>query len=106
MDICEALVNKKEAIAQDLYELEKIIFPKYQKSKAIVKSQKADQCKNSKKLTADMKIRKETLLKEIDAIIQSKQIEIDVMDFKHQIALDKQENAINYTTQSNKSFRI
>ncbi|XP_078311398.1 uncharacterized protein LOC111132770 [Crassostrea virginica] len=97
MDICETLVNKKEAIAQDLNELEKFIFPKYQKSEAIIKSQKADQCKNSKKLTADMKNQKEALLKEIDAIIQSKQIEIDVMDSKHQIALDKQEDAINHT---------
>ncbi|XP_078311399.1 uncharacterized protein LOC111132775 [Crassostrea virginica] len=97
MDICEALVNKKEAIAQDLNELEKFIFPKYQKSEAIIKSQKADQCKNSKKLTADMKNQKEALLKEIDAIIQGKQIEIDVMDSKHQIALDKQEDAINHT---------
>ena len=44
-----------------------------------------------------MKNQKNVLLKEIDAIIQSKQIEIDVMDSKHQIALDKQEDAINHT---------
>ena len=44
-----------------------------------------------------MKNQKEALLKEIDAIIQSKQMEIDVMDSKHQIALDKQEDAINHT---------
>ncbi|XP_078311396.1 uncharacterized protein LOC111132774 [Crassostrea virginica] len=97
MDICETLENIKETIAQDLNELEKFIFPKYQKSEDIIKSQKADQCKNSKKLTADMKNQKEALLKEIDAFIQSKQIEIDVMDSKHQIALDKQEDAINHT---------
>ena len=30
-------------------------------------------------------------------IIQSKRTEIDVMDFKHKTALDKQENAINHT---------
>ena len=53
--------------------------------------------KNSKKLTVDMKNQKEALLNEIDAIIQSKQIEIDVMDSKHQIVLDKQEDAINHT---------
>ena len=97
MNICEALENKKEAIAQDLNELEKIIIPKYQKSEAIIKSQKTDLCKNSRKMTADMKNQKEALLKEIDAIIQSKQIEIDVMVSKHQIALDKQEDAINHT---------
>nr|XP_022336301.1 uncharacterized protein LOC111132775 [Crassostrea virginica] len=45
-----------------------------------------------------MKKQEEALLKEIDAIIQGKHIEIDVMDSKHQIALDKQEEAINNIT--------
>ena len=39
----------------------------------------------------------ETIHKEIDAIIQSKQTEIDVMDSKQKAALHKQEDEIKHT---------
>ena len=96
-DILENSKIKKEVLRKDLQELEKNIFPIYQEFAAIIKTQKADQLKNSKKLTSDLKKQREALHKEIDAIIQSKQTEIDVMDSKHKTALNKQENAINHT---------
>ncbi|XP_078312348.1 uncharacterized protein LOC144619153 [Crassostrea virginica] len=97
IDIMENSKMKKEVLRKDLQELEKFIFPKYQEFAAIIKTQKTAQLKNSKKLTSDLKKQGEVLHKEIDAIIQSKQTEIDVMDSKHKTALDKQENAINHT---------
>ncbi|XP_078312520.1 uncharacterized protein LOC144619090 [Crassostrea virginica] len=97
IDIMENSKMKKDVLRKDLQELEKFIFPKYQEFAAIIKTQKTAQLKNSKKLTSDLKKQGEVLHKEIDAIIQSKQTEIDVMDSKHKTALDKQENAINHT---------
>ena len=44
---------KKEVLKRDLQELEKFIFPKYQESAAIIKTQKTDQRKHSQKLKAD-----------------------------------------------------
>nr|XP_022343770.1 uncharacterized protein LOC111136900 [Crassostrea virginica] len=96
-DVMDIFKSKKEVLRKDIQELEGFIFPKYEESAAIIKTQKTDQLKNSKKLTTDLKKQGEALHKEIDAIIQSKQTEIDDMDSKHKTALDKQENAINHT---------
>ena len=97
IDILENSKNKKEVLRKDLQELEKNVLPKYQESAAIIKTQRADQLKNSQKLTADLKKQGEALHKEIDAIIQSKQTEIDVMDLKQKTALHKQEDEIKHT---------
>ena len=97
IDIMENSKLKKEVLRKDLQELEKFIFPEYQEFAAIIKTQKTDQFKNSRKLTTDLKKQEEALHKEINAIIQSKQTEIDVMDSKHKTALDKQEDEINHT---------
>nr|XP_022336285.1 uncharacterized protein LOC111132760 [Crassostrea virginica] len=78
-------------------ELEEFILPKYQESAAIIKTQKVDQLKNSQKLTLDLKKQGEALHKEIDAIIQSTQTEIDVMDSKEKAALHEQEDEIKHT---------
>ena len=97
IDIMENSKIKKDVLRKDLQELEKFIFPKYQEFAAIIKIQKNDQLQNSQKLKSDLKKQGEAFHKEIDAIIQSKQTEIDVMDSKHKTALDKQEDAINHT---------
>ena len=80
-----------------MQEIEKSIFIKYEKAASNIQIQKADQRKNSQKLTAELMKHGEALYKEIDIIIQSKQAEIDVIDSKHQAVLDKQEDAINDT---------
>nr|XP_022305360.1 uncharacterized protein LOC111112238 isoform X2 [Crassostrea virginica] len=95
VDIFEDFESKKEVLRKDLEELEKSIFPKYQESAAIIKTQKTDQHKNSQKLTAELNKQGEALHREIHTIIQRKQAEIDEMNAQHLAAIDKQEAAIN-----------
>nr|XP_022345423.1 uncharacterized protein LOC111137978 isoform X1 [Crassostrea virginica] len=71
---------KKEIVKKDLQEIENSIFPKYEEVASNIQIQKADQRKNSQKLTADLKKHGEALHKEIDIIIQSKQTELGVSD--------------------------
>nr|XP_022336176.1 E3 ubiquitin-protein ligase TRIM71-like [Crassostrea virginica] len=97
IDVFEDFNVKKEVLKKDLQEIENSIFPKYELEASNIKIQKADQRKNSQKLTTELKKHGEALHKEIDIIIQSKQIEIGVMNSKNQAALDKQEDAINNT---------
>ncbi|XP_078321302.1 uncharacterized protein LOC144621591 [Crassostrea virginica] len=87
--------NKKEVLRRDLQELEKSIFPKYQESAAIIKTQKTDQLKHSQKLTAELNIQGEALHREIHTIIQRKQAEIDEMNVQHLAAIEKQEGETN-----------
>ncbi|XP_078313318.1 uncharacterized protein LOC111112566 [Crassostrea virginica] len=86
--------SKKEVLRRDLQELE-TIFPKYQESAAIIKTQKTDQLKNSQKLTAELNKQGEALHREIHTIIQRKQAEIDEMNAHHLAAIEKQEGETN-----------
>ncbi|XP_078311106.1 uncharacterized protein LOC111136045 isoform X2 [Crassostrea virginica] len=97
VDIFEDFEAKKEILKNDLQEIEKSLFPKYEEAASNIQIQKDDQRENSQKLTAELKKHGEALHKEIDMIIKSKQAEIDVIDSKHQAALDKQEDEINNT---------
>ena len=107
VDIFEDLEAKKEILKKDLQEIENSIFPKYEEAALKIQIQKADQRKNSQKLTAELKKHGEARHKVIDNIIQTKQAEIDVMDSKCQAVLNKQEDAINNTlTGMKQSFRI
>nr|XP_022310756.1 tripartite motif-containing protein 2-like [Crassostrea virginica] len=87
--------SKKEVLRRDLQELEKYIFPKYQESAAIIKTQKTDQLKHSQKLTSELNIEGEALHREINTIIQRKQAEIDEMNAQHLAAIEKQEGETN-----------
>ncbi|XP_022304523.2 uncharacterized protein LOC111111692 [Crassostrea virginica] len=95
VDIFEDFESKKEVLRKDLEELEKSIFPKYQESAAIIKTQKTDQHKHSQKLTAELNKQGEALHREINTIIQRKQAEIDEMNAQHLAAIEKQEAVIN-----------
>nr|XP_022309179.1 uncharacterized protein LOC111114924 [Crassostrea virginica] len=87
--------NKRKVLRRDLQELEKYIFPKYQESAAIIKTQKIDQLKHSQKLTSELNIQGEALHREIHTIIQRKQAEIDEMNVQHLAAIEKQEGETN-----------
>ncbi|XP_022310756.2 uncharacterized protein LOC111116062 [Crassostrea virginica] len=87
--------SKRDILRRDLQELEKYIFPKYQESAAIIKTQKTDQLKHSQKLTAELNIQGEALHREIHTIIQRKQAEIDEMNAQHLAAIEKQEDETN-----------
>ncbi|XP_022309178.2 uncharacterized protein LOC111114923 [Crassostrea virginica] len=87
--------SKRDILRRDLQELEKYIFPKYQESAAIIKTQKTDQLKHSQKLTSELNIQGEALHREIHTIIQRKQAEIDEMNAQHLAAIEKQEGETN-----------
>nr|XP_022305045.1 uncharacterized protein LOC111112038 [Crassostrea virginica] len=95
LEIFADFESKKEVLRRDLQELEKSIFPKYQESAAIIKTQKADQLKHSQKLTSELNIQGEALHREINTIIQRKQAEIDEMNAQHLAAIEKQEDETN-----------
>nr|XP_022305821.1 uncharacterized protein LOC111112576 [Crassostrea virginica] len=95
LEIFADFESKKEVLRRDLQELEKSIFPKYQESAAIIKTQKADQLKHSQKLTSELNIQGEALHREIHTIIQRKQAEIDEMNAQHLAAIEKQEDETN-----------
>ncbi|XP_078321654.1 uncharacterized protein LOC111111319 [Crassostrea virginica] len=95
LEIFADFESKKEVLRRDLQELEKFIFPRYQESAAITKTQKTDQLKQSQKLTAELNKQGEALHREINTIIQRKQSEIDEMDRQHAAAIEKQEDVIN-----------
>nr|XP_022304577.1 E3 ubiquitin-protein ligase TRIM71-like [Crassostrea virginica] len=95
VDIFEDFESKKEVLRKDLEELEKSIFPKYQESAAIIKTQKADQHKHSQKLTAELYKQGEALHREINTIIQRKHAEINSINVQHLTAIEKQEDVIN-----------
>ncbi|XP_078321310.1 uncharacterized protein LOC144621593 [Crassostrea virginica] len=87
--------SKRDILRRDLQELEKYIFPKYQESAAIIKTQKTDQLKHSQKLTAELNKQGEALHREIHTIMQRKQAEIDEMNVQHLAAIEKQEDETN-----------
>ena len=86
--------GKREILRTHLQELEKSIFPKYQESADIIKTQKTDQRKHSQKLTSDLNKQGEALHREIKIIIQRKQSEIEAMDAQHTAAIETQEAVI------------
>nr|XP_022305806.1 uncharacterized protein LOC111112566 [Crassostrea virginica] len=95
LEIFADFESKKEVLRRDLQELEKSIFPKYQESAAIIKTQKTDQLKHSQKLTSELNKQGEALYREIHTIIQRKQAEIDEMNAQHLAAIEKQEDETN-----------
>nr|XP_022309753.1 uncharacterized protein LOC111115348 [Crassostrea virginica] len=94
VEMMENFKNKQTALRKDLEEIEKVIYPKFQKSEAFIKRKKTDRRKHFQKLKKDLNEQGEALHKEIDNIIQSMQTEIDEMDEAHLKALDKHENQI------------
>nr|XP_022309171.1 uncharacterized protein LOC111114920 [Crassostrea virginica] len=95
LEIFADFESKKEVLRRDLQELEKSIFPKYQESATIIKTQKTDQLKHSQKLTSELNKQGEALHREIHTIIQRKQAEIDEMNAQHLAAIEKQEGETN-----------
>ena len=94
-DILTLFENKKALMQNDLNELEKSIYPKYQEAAANIPAQKADVHKRSLKLKTALDKQAEALHTEIDTIIQGMKSEIDDMDAQHIAATDEQEVAIN-----------
>nr|XP_022330761.1 uncharacterized protein LOC111129008 [Crassostrea virginica] len=89
--------TKRELMQKDLQDLEKSIYPRYQKAATNIPVQRSDVNKRSQKLTTGLNKQGEALHTEIDTIIQGMKSDIDDMDAQHIAAIDQQEDAINHT---------
>ena len=97
VDSLKSLTTKREIIKKDLQELKKDIFPYYQTTVSNISGQKDDARKNSQRLKTFLKKQGEALHKEIDAVIQKMESEIEDMYAHHLAAINKHEDTINKT---------
>ncbi|XP_052681777.1 uncharacterized protein LOC128162568 [Crassostrea angulata] len=96
VDIFQSFENKTEILEKDLQELEKSIYPKYKKSASNIPVQKTDLSKNSQILTIAIDKQGEVWHREIDTIITNLKSNVEEMEFKHLVVLNKQEDEITH----------
>nr|XP_034308122.1 pyrin-like [Crassostrea gigas] len=96
IEILKSIAYKKEGIQRDLQELEKFIFPNYQKIASNISAQKADLNENSQELSSAIDEHGEDLHREIDTIIQKLKLDLKETDSKSLTVLNKKEDEITH----------
>lgn len=96
-DVVKTFESKKQVLQRDLHELEKIINPKFQDIASSILFRKGELKENSKKLISAVVKHGEDLHREIDTTIQSLKSNIQELESKHMIFLDKQDDEIQRT---------
>lgn len=89
---CKESLN--EALQKDLKELEKLFYPKHQEIASNISVQKAAVRENCKLLKTTLDKQGENLHREIDNAIRKLKTEVNEMESKHLVDLDKQEDEI------------
>ncbi|XP_052704882.1 uncharacterized protein LOC128180770 [Crassostrea angulata] len=97
IDIFQRFENKTEILQKDLQELQKSIYPNYKEIASNITVQKADLSKNSRKLTTAIDKQGVVWHKEIDTIITNLKSNVEEMESKHLVVLNKQEDEITHT---------
>lgn len=97
VDILNRLESKKHELEKDLDELEKFIYPTYQKISSTLAAQKADLKEHSQKLTITIDRHGEDLHRDIDLKIQFMKSDLEEMNLKYLGVLTKQEDEIQRT---------
>uniref|UniRef100_K1QUA5 Tripartite motif-containing protein 2 n=1 Tax=Magallana gigas TaxID=29159 RepID=K1QUA5_MAGGI len=97
IEITKSTDIKKDIIQEDLQELEKSIYPKYQEIASIILLQKSALYKNSQKLTTKIDKHGENLHIEINTIIRNLKSNVEEMDTKHLAVLNKKEDEVTHT---------
>ncbi|XP_052702671.1 uncharacterized protein LOC128179312 [Crassostrea angulata] len=97
VDIFQSFENKTEILQKDLQELEKFIYAKYKEIALDIPVQKADLSKNSRKLTTAIDKQGKVWHREIDIIITNLKSNVEEMESKHLVVLNKQDDEITRT---------
>ncbi|XP_052705306.1 uncharacterized protein LOC128181082 [Crassostrea angulata] len=97
VDISKIFENKNEVLQRELQELEKSFYPKYKEIASNIPVQKAELSKNSQNLTTAIDKQGEVWHREIDTIITNLKSNVEEMESKHLVFLNKQEDEITHT---------
>lgn len=94
VDVVKAYVFKKEFIRRDLQELEKSIFPQYEKLVFMIFNQRIDLNEHSRKLKKAIYEHRDYLHRQIDFVANSMELDLEEMNCKYLTILHKQQSEI------------
>lgn len=97
IDILHFSERKKKALQEDLEELGKTIYPRYQEIASTILDQKADLKSNTEQLITALNKRRCDWHREIDGVISKLKTDIENTELNHLTVLKKEEDKINNT---------